>query len=361
MKSSSDQEKRLKRNEERDPANDKLDWFNFETRIRKLIHELMEPTVVTGVKAQESITRFHTRSQNIEERLEKLETELWQTEKQNTAYHTIDQRINDHDALIEQLESRIQQEVGNLIKSDKEIKDSVKIVSFEMEEVLRKSDKIKEEIGQTNNNLINHVKEIKKSFNTQIEDLEEEIQSIKFNISNLQESVKSINSSSAQCRENLSSHDIALEQNYNKTLDALLKIEDLSLKVCLKDVYEKEIIVLKEESRKCLYSIQDVGANVEETDLYINKYLPVKTQEMINAAFKYFSISDLEKEKVLDYEVKRYKELHQIIINELEGDFNKKTPQFPSLTELEASLKQLKKRNHLINAYSANEAKQDSK
>jgi len=32
-----DQENRLKRNEERDPANDKLDWFNFETRIRKLI------------------------------------------------------------------------------------------------------------------------------------------------------------------------------------------------------------------------------------------------------------------------------------------------------------------------------------
>ena len=37
MNKETEKEKRMKRNEERDPINNNLDWFNFETKIRKLI------------------------------------------------------------------------------------------------------------------------------------------------------------------------------------------------------------------------------------------------------------------------------------------------------------------------------------
>lgn len=64
---------------------------------------------------------------------------------------------------------------------------------------------------------------------------------------------------------------------------------------------------IEEESKQTLYSIQDVNKNLEATDVYIEKYFPVRIQEMINAAFKHFAESDEEKEKVLDYEVQRVK------------------------------------------------------
>jgi len=117
-------------------------------------------------------------------------------------------------------------------------------------------------------------------------------------------------------------------------------------------MYDRDFNSMREECRKCLYSIQDVSANLEETDLYIQKYLPVRMQEMINESLKYFANSEIEKEKVLDYEVMRYKELHNYIINEPELTLDKKKPSMPSVKDLEKSLRELKKRNHLIKAYS---------
>jgi len=54
---------------------------------------------------------------------------------------------------------------------------------------------------------------------------------MKFNISNLQESVKSIHNSISQNREQLSSHDVLLEENYKKIKEALLKMEELSVNI----------------------------------------------------------------------------------------------------------------------------------
>ena len=122
-------------------------------------------------------------------------------------------------------------------------------------------------------------------------------------------------------------------------------------------MYEKDLFELREENRECLYSIQDVSTNLGETDLYIEKYLPVRTQEMINRAFKYFSETDSEKEKVLDFEVKMYKELHNKIINEPEPSLDKGKPTMPSLIELEKSLKEMKKRNTILKAYEDNKLK----
>ena len=54
--------------------------------------------------------------------MDSLETEIWKENKQETAYHKFDQRLNDHDALMKQLEARIEQEVGNSEKADGHIK-----------------------------------------------------------------------------------------------------------------------------------------------------------------------------------------------------------------------------------------------
>ncbi|CAI2370534.1 unnamed protein product [Moneuplotes crassus] len=342
---------RKKRNQERQPTNDKLDWYNFETKIRKLIHELIQPTVASGIEANESITKVTSKAENMEERILKLESELWKTEKQNTAYHRLEQRLNDHDSAFDKIKEEVKQEVGNLEKADAQIRTKMKNAKEEVNEIVKVNERLTESISKIKDDIINHVDTLNKSINTGVQNIEDEIQDIRFSISLLQESNKSINSSLATQREQLAAHEASIDNNISKNKEALVKIEGIQATVCLKEDFEKAVEDMKSEAKNCIYSLQDVSSNLEETDLYIEKYLPVRTQEMINESFKELAQSDLEKERICNYEVKRYKELHKAIINMPELNLNKK-PTLPSVLEMEKALSELKKRNQLIKAHS---------
>ena len=100
------------------------------------------------------------------------------------------------------------------------------------------------------------------------------------------------------------------------------------------------------DTKKSLFSIQDVNLKIKETDNYIQKYLPIRVQEMINEAFKTLAKDDQEKEKVLRYEIQKYKVLHKVVAGDTGESTLQKTvsPEIP-LLKLEKELTELKKRN----------------
>lgn len=87
-----------------------------------------------------------------------------------------------------------------------------------------------------------------------------------------------------------------------------------------------------------MYSIEDVSKNLEATDNYLEKYFPVKMQELINQAFKHFATTHEETEKVLDYEIEMYKKFHLLVIKD-QGlsslDKGNKDTIIPNISKLE--------------------------
>ena len=50
-----------------------VDWFNFETRMRKLIQEMLEPTIQRGLEDREDLNRLNTIVDDHRKKLEELE------------------------------------------------------------------------------------------------------------------------------------------------------------------------------------------------------------------------------------------------------------------------------------------------
>lgn len=184
-----------------------------------------------------------------------------------------------------------------------------------------------------------------------IYNLEEDIQKHKFSMISVQESIKTINSQVAQQREQLGLQDKIMERNYKSVSDCLTQMEEFKSKALLKDEYLKDMEHIKEESRHTLFSIQDVSKNLDATDNYIEKYFPVKMQELINEAFKYFAKSDEDRENVLDFEVKKYKDFHKVMVKDSgEPTLDKTKVNLPPIDILEKNLKEVKKRNQIRKA-----------
>lgn len=51
----------------------KIDWFNFETRMRNLIKEMLDPCIDSQYKADTKFRKFTNRIERIEEQIQELE------------------------------------------------------------------------------------------------------------------------------------------------------------------------------------------------------------------------------------------------------------------------------------------------
>jgi hypothetical protein len=112
------------------------------------------------------------------------------------------------------------------------------------------------------------------------------------------------------------------------------------------------------------YEIRDVSQNLEATDNYLEKYMPVRIQELINQAFKHFAKTDEEREDILNYEIQRYKELHNIVVKDTgTSKLDKSALVSISVDKLEKNLLDLKKKNQIRKAVSKHSTSQlnDSK
>ena len=128
-----------------------LDWFAFETRVRKLIHELIEPTSKRfGVLQNHSYVFYtllfsecrsvHTREQNedlrkqheaLKRKVEDLGFILHQNQSRSTAFDELHKRISEAEAARSVLETRLEQVLANVARAQENVNE--KLLSIEVE------------------------------------------------------------------------------------------------------------------------------------------------------------------------------------------------------------------------------------
>lgn len=91
----------------------------------------MEPTANRSTDNKKSCDLLTLRSENFEERIRRLEGEVFNQGSPMTAYEKLSQQVQDNESKIEELLTMIEQEVKNYEKADLNLKQSllVKILS----------------------------------------------------------------------------------------------------------------------------------------------------------------------------------------------------------------------------------------
>ena len=147
------------------------------------------------------------------------------------------------------------------------------------------------------------------------------------------------------------------EKNFKKIEDSILRIEELENNTIFKTDYKTDIEDIREKTKHSLFCIQDVSKNLDATDNYIEKYLPVKMQELINETLITLSKTDEEKELILDFEVKKYLDFHKVVMKD-DGTpgLNKKEFCMPPFSEIERDLKEIRIKNKMKSELNRNES-----
>ena len=75
-----------------------LDWFEFETKMRKLVHELLEPTLRRAQEDRESVEVMKRTLIENGKRLEPLEFALYKSGNKHSFFDEVSQRIAELEA-----------------------------------------------------------------------------------------------------------------------------------------------------------------------------------------------------------------------------------------------------------------------
>ncbi|CAI2383906.1 unnamed protein product [Moneuplotes crassus] len=295
-------------------SNPNLDWFAFETRIRKVLHDLLEPTAERSIKTKENVEEVKAENKILTRKIEEIEFILHKSHKRSTLFDSVNKRLIDNDSERKILESRLNNEVRSITTEAKGIKQRVNLIG---EEVSTINTRIIEHFNRTEE-LEKRYAEDKKdiSLQLQIDDINSQLKVIDewkghvdYLLSNYQEDIYRQGTSIEKARKEIS------------------ECETLIRKDCVKNPSFKKLSEdLDKRLTYCQNSAEDISRNLMSTDNYIEKYLPIKIHKFIVSSLRNVFEDKKDIRKLKDYEAKRDWLLNEVLQNDngKPGDFKKK-------------------------------------
>ena len=83
-----------------------IDWYGFENRIRKLLHQITEPTIKRMVDTKDMVDKVGTQNEYLSRRIDELEFIMHKSHKRNLVFDDYNKRLikleeKQHSTLIE--------------------------------------------------------------------------------------------------------------------------------------------------------------------------------------------------------------------------------------------------------------------
>jgi len=108
-------------------AGEQLDWFKFETRIRRIIMELTEPGIKRG-RELEAENRAQKRYQDkLQRRLEDAEFTIAKLEKKGQAQDEMAQQLRQLDQFTKLTENKVLNEINNMNSNLDLVKERMRV------------------------------------------------------------------------------------------------------------------------------------------------------------------------------------------------------------------------------------------
>lgn len=91
-----------------------LDWFDFETRMRKMIHELLQPTVKRSHEEREAVTKLRSIVMDHNKRLKPIEFALYKSEEPTDAFEKLYLKMAEMESKRLEDETKLKHQMENL-------------------------------------------------------------------------------------------------------------------------------------------------------------------------------------------------------------------------------------------------------
>ena len=151
-----DMNKRLKHiDDEYRTLSGNVDWFAFETRIRQIIFEFLEPSTKRIVETKNTIESVINQNEFLRRRVDELEFILHKSHKRNLVHDNLDKRITKIEEKMTDFTHEIANEMENVkfhqnLNREKItiIEQNYEAVSRKWEDIMERSLKLKSELSR---------------------------------------------------------------------------------------------------------------------------------------------------------------------------------------------------------------------
>lgn len=174
-----------------------IDWFEFEQRMRKIIQEMVEPTIRRIFDTNNRIDDNESKLNTSDKKIQQIEIKLASISKLKKSIDDCSNKIREVDSEHTYNESLIKQEINNQTIKIKEIKSQSDVRDEKIENLENSNSLLKGNIDNFNDNIIEFrndinekILEIEQYFNEKIMEYTDRIFKLEDNVLELYELIK---------------------------------------------------------------------------------------------------------------------------------------------------------------------------
>ncbi|CDW83267.1 UNKNOWN [Stylonychia lemnae] len=294
-----------------------IDWFDFEMRMRKLVHQLMEPTFKQSTEDRALVSKLQRFLEDHDRRVNDIEIILFKKDEEERMglFDSIYKKITENERQRLMEEEKLRDEIAyvkneisgvvfsqlNLNRSLKNQEDQTLGLNKEFQEFNNRIRKWQEDFlekySKQYNSLLGEISEIREKnivLDNGLFKKEQEIRRLQNHIQQLQKQVEG--------------HDAWLHKMQDQ-------INDIDKRKCdIVDV-NKDLKNLDSEIDKIKLDVDNHGNHFAMVENFVEKYIPIRIQSTISEVLSVI-LPYKEKNKLGEFEKKRFAELHQIILED---------------------------------------------
>lgn len=296
-----------------------LEWFDLETRMRELLHTILEPILNKAREDRESSQNLKNYCKSLESRVKSLETSVFGDQNMETIIENIYKRCGE-------IEGNRKKDVVDLEQSLLLVNEAVN--SFEVEQnkfreevkLLVKSNVSREnEIAKINGNIESH----KAHVLTEIDKLSQNFQEMnrvyqEVALKTEEQAIIATAKATANSLE-MGNYKREIDTVRKDVVDSLLIVKEIKgLKLNI-DTFEAEMDKVHGRFMNLSEQITLFRDELEKRDLYLDKYIPLQTAILISD-YLHNIFDNTTKKKIADYENLVLKELNMNVLDSRAAD-----------------------------------------
>ena len=172
-----------------------IDWYGFENRIRKLLHQITEPTIKRMVDTKDMVDKVSTQNEYLSRRVDELEFIMHKSHKRNIVFDDFNKRLSkledrQHSTLIEYSSNFETIKFQNNLTGEKiqYLEQNFENLNHRVEDLVEKLQKSRLENTRETKNKLNE-------FTSHIRDKLEKVKTFDYSISKLEHNMTQIEKS----------------------------------------------------------------------------------------------------------------------------------------------------------------------
>ncbi|CDW81758.1 UNKNOWN [Stylonychia lemnae] len=296
-------------------ADTELNYFVFETHVRKLIRDLIEPTTQKATEDRENVNEVKRIMNNVSKRVYELEYIIYKGSERNTIFDDIYNKMNQMVVETNLLNEKLKEESFKFMKRHEIMDDQLKAIEITQKTVgdqirnfQNDIDKFYETLHETKKDLTEIIYDNKQRADADVSSINQIIIRIQTTMKINQHEFEAASGKITKLEKDKDRHKDRLEQLGKD----IFELQEVKLD---KQQFNMDTKKIEEQFSQIDYSLGDLNNNILGTDNYIEKYLPFKSLQLMVESMSQI-LDKKQVKRLTDFEQKKYKELHQGILGD---------------------------------------------